>query len=58
MNTPKIRYSDLSFDRPVTGWLVISALVKGYYRTRKYAGYGKRAAARLFLDEVNAPGFE
>lgn len=54
----KIRHCDLSFARPGFGWLVISALVKGHLVTRKYAGYTKRAAAGLFLEEVNAPDFE
>lgn len=54
----KIRHCDLSFSRPLSGWVVISALSQGRLVTRKYAGYTKRAAARLFLEEVNAPDFE
>ena len=54
----KIRHCDLSFARPGFGWLVISALVNGRLVSRKYAGYTKRAASCLFLEEVNAPDFE
>lgn len=49
----KLRYSDISFERPPSGWLVLSALVNGYLVTRKYGGYSKREAARLFIEEAN-----
>jgi len=53
MKKERIRHKDLTFDAQPTGWLVISALVNGYFMTRKYGGYTKKQAARLFLEEAN-----
>lgn len=46
---------DLSVEITYNG-INISCVVHGYRVSRKYIGYTKREAIRLFLAEVNHPG--
>ena len=49
----KVKQKDLTVEMPPTGWIVISAVIDGYIETRKYGGYSKREACRLFREEFN-----
>ena len=50
----KVKVSDLSVNRnPVNGSIVVSAIVAGYLTAVAYYGYSKRAAMKLFRDEMN-----
>ena len=50
----KVKVSDLSVNRnPVNGSIVVSAIVAGYLTAVAYYGYNKRAAMKLFRDEMS-----
>lgn len=38
----------MTIEKTLTGWLVISDVVKGHLVTEKYQGYTRREAKRLF----------
>lgn len=49
----KVTARDLSYSKNREGFLCISAIVDGHLEMRKYGGYTKREATRMFLDEMN-----
>lgn len=51
----KVRARDLSYSITSEGLLSISAMVDGYLERRRYGGYPKREATRMFLREMNDP---
>lgn len=44
----------ITIERSITGWLILSALVRGYLVVRKYQGYTVREAKELFHLDVRA----
>ena len=57
MKKERIRYKELCFEWVQhSGMLVISALIGDCLVHRRYMGYTKREAARLFLQEANGEG--
>ena len=39
-------------DKNINGYIIISDIIDGYWVTRKYMGYTKKEAKRLFKKEM------
>ena len=47
----KIKRSDLSIERLLSGGWIVSAVIDGHYRYIRYFGYSENEAIRLFQEE-------
>lgn len=48
-----ITKTDLTIEKGYDGKLIVSCLVEGYLVVRRFMGYTRREAIKLFLTEVN-----
>lgn len=49
----RVKASDLSFERTLDGYLLVSAVIENVYRRWRFYGFTKREASKIFRDKFN-----
>ena len=49
----RVRACDLSLERTMDGYLLVSAVIDNVYRRWKFNGFTRREASKIFRDKFN-----